>query len=391
MLVELINTPRPYAWGDTFSLAQWQGRNPSGQPEAELWLGTHPGSEAFAVNLDTGTSIPLSTWLGEQALEGSLPFLVKLLAAGMPLSIQVHPSKAQAELGFARENEQGIPVDSPVRNYRDPSDKPEIMIAWSERFEALAGFQSPQNMMATLRAIDAVLASVGLTTALHTALDGGVSDAVEWFFSGDDVVTELATAITNTVVKTTGVRPAEVPEDLWHVWCSVAPHFPGDPGIVVASFMNFVTVPRGQAIFIPAGVVHAYVSGFGLEVMAPSDNVLRGGLTPKNVDRAELSAVVYNDHTDTSLCEPQVSSSGVRTFTPEGVHFRVSHCELNGNTVTVDAMGPSVIVVESGQASYQDGSEHAQLNQGHAYLSVANASEPVTLTGTGSVYWVSAP
>ena len=172
MLVELVNTPRPYAWGDVSMLASWQSRPKAESPEAELWLGTHTGSEAH-VRVPSGHEELLSSFLESHGYPRELPFLVKVLAAATPLSLQVHPTLEQAKQGFAAEEALGVERYSPNRNYKDESDKPEVLIAWSEEFEALVGFQESDAIAATLDELDILLSSPYSTEFLRRALRSG--------------------------------------------------------------------------------------------------------------------------------------------------------------------------------------------------------------------------
>lgn len=241
MLVELTNAPRPYSWGDRESLSTWQRRPTAEQPEAELWLGTHTGSEASVVT-PSGEQL-LSRFLAEQDLSPELPFLVKVLAAAKPLSIQVHPTQEQARTGFASEELAGIDLSSPQRNYKDTSDKPEVMVAWSDQFEALVGFQDRQGMESTLRAMESLLGSSGPTRPLWDALDQGVDSAIEWLMTRESESAELAQVITEAFAHRAG---ASGTEPVWQTWASVIPHYPGDSGIAVASFLNLLTLRKGR-------------------------------------------------------------------------------------------------------------------------------------------------
>ena len=384
MFVELSNTPRPYPWGDSHSISSWQNRPVPQHPEAELWLGTHPGSEAFVVQ--QATTEPMSSWLSHRGLSSGLPYLVKLLAAGQPLSIQVHPTKAQAQQGFAREEAAGIPLDAPDRNYRDQSDKPEVMIAWSDQFLALVGFQTQRDAEKTLESLAHHLGDTAVAEA-RASLALGIEGLVNWLFSGAGSVKALAVALSETW------RPNKVTTDsspLERVWAAVIPLHPGDPGILAASFMNLVELDKGEALFVPAGIVHAYLAGFGLEVMAPSDNVLRGGLTPKHIDLDELASVVEPvSFTDVRLVPENHGARQV--FAPPGAPFSILHAtgqsgELVSAHVSVGA--PSIVVGHAGHSVLRDGSKNFDIAEGHAYLWVPEGSHQ-TLSGSGSVYVVS--
>ena len=383
MFVELSNTPRPYPWGDSHSIATWQNRPAPQLPEAELWLGTHPGSEAFVVQQTTPQ--PLSAWLSYLGLSSELPYLVKLLAAGQPLSIQAHPTKAQAKEGFAREEKAGVPIDAPDRNYRDQSDKPEVLIAWSDQFLALVGFQTEQEAHKTLEWMAHHLGDTAVSEA-RAALALGIEGLVNWLFSGLDSVKALAVALSETW------HPNKLSTDsspLERVWAAVIPLHAGDPGILAASFMNLVELDKGEALFVPAGIVHAYLAGFGLEVMAPSDNVLRGGLTPKHIDLHELASVVQPvSFTEARLVPENLGAAQV--FAPPGAPFRVLHATGQSDEPVhpnVSVGAPLIVVGHTGNSFLSDGSERFDIVEGHAYLWVPEGSYQ-TLSGSGSVYVV---
>jgi mannose-6-phosphate isomerase len=295
MLLPLSNTPRDYAWGSTTAIAELLGTVPSGRPEAELWLGAHPGSPAL-VRDERVTA--LDEWIAEnpeRALSGatSLPFLLKVLAAAAPLSLQAHPSRAQAQAGFARENAMGVPLDSPLRNYKDAEHKPELIVALSNEFVALCGFRPIATSVHDLQSlVDSTDASVAAARFVDELRDRSVAGsakayawAVEYLLRGGQepaaVVAELSAAAQSD-------RAAAVAVSTTLTIRTLAQAYPGDAGVIIGAMLNRVVLDRGEAIFLPAGNVHAYLSGLGIELMSSSDNVLRGGLTTKHVDVDEL-------------------------------------------------------------------------------------------------------
>ena len=387
MLVELTNDPRPYSWGDSHSIASWQSQSRPSAPEAELWFGTHSGSPARVKNPHASTEEELASFLVGQGKPAQLPFLVKVLAAAKPLSIQVHPTLSQAQQGYEIENLKGISLEDPRRNYKDASDKPEVMIAWSESFDALVGFQQEHEMHKTLSTIDAAVGDANLTKPLYSALEGGPEALVSWLVHSEEHSIALARAITDSVNSS---MSKHADGTVWRVWKSVVPHFPGDPGIVVASFLNLVTLARGEALFVPAGIVHAYLGGFGLEVMAPSDNVVRGGLTDKHLDRAELASLVLRAPYAPGNLRAELVS-GVEVFQPPGVPFRILRASPGEGTVAFTAQEPMVIVVEKGAATFSWDRGAGNLRAGHAYLFIPEPGSQVQLAGDASVYFVSGP
>jgi mannose-6-phosphate isomerase len=289
-----------YAWGSPVLIPELLGRAPDGRPWAELWFGTHPlGPSSLA---DDGT--PLA------AVTGTLEFLAKFLAAGAPLSLQVHPTAEQAEQGFERENAAGIPLDAPNRTYRDPFAKPEVIIAAS-RFRGLCGFRPEAEAVAELRACGAV-------TLAERVEQDGYSAAVRW------VLAE---------------RPALHPRHPRFEALDRA--YPGDPGALVALLLNEVVLEPGDAMFLPAGQLHMYVEGLGVEVMGASDNVVRGGLTPKHIDIAELARVL-----DSAPRRPEVLRPAADGWYPIPTKvFAVQ--ELRGECEWT-ATGPELVLVLEG-------------------------------------------
>jgi mannose-6-phosphate isomerase len=375
---KIVNTPRDYSWGSTTAIAAVLGTKPTGRPEAELWLGDHPANPARVK--DTGES--LNDWATahpERFGQRPLPFLLKLLAAESPLSIQAHPTPAQARAGFDRENAAGIPVDSPVRNYRDANHKPEIIIALTE-FSALCGFRPGPDRDRILDALERV--GVANIAHLRAHVTNGLDSAVQWILEGDADVLALVDSL-STVAASTGDA---LVDDALAVTRSLAEHFPGDVGVAVSILLNHVVLSPGEALFLPAGNVHAYLHGLGIEVMATSDNVLRGGLTPKHIDIPELLSIL--DFTE--LVEPRITPDvhgSVRTFRPPVDDFAVTDVELAGEA-DVAIHGPAIAVVTSGQVELRPGGMTA--NRGDAVF--IEAMESITsVAGQGRLFVASRP
>jgi len=338
---EIVNTPRDYSWGSTTAIATFLGTTPSGHPEAELWFGDHPSNPARL--LSTGEALDKWGTSHPDRFGGKpLPFLVKILAAASPLSIQAHPTVEQARRGFDLENQAGIPLDSPERNYRDANHKPELIIALSE-FSALCGFRPAFERDAIVSAL--FRAGVPGSARLDERAANGIRATVDWLLTKDAEVDALVSTLT------AGIDPTGIDhlDDALVVARALAEHFPGDPGIAVSLLLNHVTLQPGDALFLPAGNVHAYLSGLGIEVMATSDNVLRGGLTPKHIDIPEFLAVLD----DSELAEPRLAPTvigPVRTFEPSGSEFAVIDTVVDGD-VPVSITGPAIAVVAEGSVT----------------------------------------
>ncbi len=363
MLLRIENTPRDYAWGSTTAIAELLGTAPSGRPEAELWLGDHPGSPARIVEGagDAASASDLHALL--RARGQSLPFLLKLLAAAEPLSLQAHPTIAQARDGFARENAADIALDDPTRNYRDELHKPELIYALSDPFIALAGFRPVAEAQAELAEVDHPGV---LPLQLQLTSDSALPDVVRWLIERGEGVDAIVDALTATA------RAREHDSRDSACWATVrrlADHYPGDPGIALSLLMHTVVLRPGEALYLPTGNIHSYQQGLAIEVMAASDNVLRGGLTLKHVDVPELMRVLDTRPVPEPRIVPRAVAPGVLRFEPDVVDFALTVVEPEGaraGTVVEAHAGAIVLclagrvtvgerlVLERGQAAFSD-------------------------------------
>lgn len=378
MLVSLANEPRGYAWGSTTLIAEFEGRAPSGRPEAEVWYGDHPAAPARVAD-----GRDLGEWLAAEGSESGaparLPYLLKVLAAASPLSIQVHPSKQQAEEGFAREEAAGIPRGAAERTYRDDNHKPELIVALSETFTALAGLR---ELEATAR----LLAAIGPAAApLARRLEGtdaaaALSDTIGWLLSGsaqDDVEAIIAAART--------AHDEEFRAEL-ALAATLDAAYPGDPGVVVALLMNLVSLRRGEAVFVPAGILHAYVDGLGVELMAASDNVLRGGLTPKHIDVAELLSILDATPGPPPVLRPEIVDGFERFAVPGIGDFALLRAEVTGFArIALDGVAIALVTAGSLEISGAASEDAAQLVAGRALL-VTPDEEEILAAGAGELF-----
>ncbi|HEX5201895.1 MAG TPA: mannose-6-phosphate isomerase, class I [Actinoplanes sp.] len=378
----LTGVIRPYAWGSHTAIADLQGRpGPTEAPEAELWLGAHPddpstvGGSAGGVRLDTLIAGSPADQLGEQVLARfgpRLPFLLKVLGADAPLSLQAHPGLEYARAAFARQQaDPALP-----RNYTDANHKPEMLVALTP-FEALCGFRAPAAAADTLES----LAIPSLEPVVKSLRDGDLRAAVE---------TLLTWPADDREALTGAVREAGVSE----LAADLAERYPGDPGVLVALLLNHVRLQPGEAIWMPAGNLHAYLKGLGVELMAASDNVLRGGLTPKRVDVDELLRVLRFEVLDDPILRSAEVAPGVRTWPvpiPDFVLYRV---DLDGTRppLEVPAGGPRIILVTAGElfaGESVDGTP-IELSRGQAAFAPAGAGQ-IKLAGTGQAFVAAVP
>ncbi|MGV0873051.1 mannose-6-phosphate isomerase, class I [Mycolicibacterium sp. XJ879] len=377
---------RTYAWGSRTAIADFTGRpSPTAHPEAELWFGAHPGDPAW-LQTDDGERSLLET-LSEDP-EGqlgaavcsrfgdSLPFLLKVLAADEPLSLQAHPSAEQAVEGFHREERAGIPISAPNRNYRDPSHKPEILVALGQ-FEVLAGFRPAGRTVELMRALD--------VSALDPFINllGGQSDAdglralfTTWITAPQPDIDVLVPAVLDGAINyvRSGKRKfaAEAKTLL-----ELGERYPGDAGVLASLLLNRISLAPAEAIYLPAGNLHAYLEGVGVEVMANSDNVLRGGLTPKHVDVPELLRVLDFTPAADVVIRPEIARDSMEggmelVYDTPAPEFAVSVLCIDGDQLghEIDAPtrndGPQILLCTEGSTVVHAKSGKVTLQRGSA-------------------------
>lgn len=386
MLLPISNVPRDYGWGSRTLIADALGRPAGSGPEAELWLGAHPGSPSHIDDpSQVGGAPDLAAWIDadpESAGVQRLPFLLKLLAAAAPLSLQAHPSPEQAREGFARENALGIPLDAAHRNYKDAYPKPELVVALSERFEALSGFREPAEVVALLQPLRAALAASSAEVPLERLLGlletGDLRGAFEWLITRGDGADALVRGITDAV-STASASPELATA------AALAEAYPGDPGIVIALLLNRVSLRRGEAIYLPAGNIHAYLEGLGVELMTASDNVLRGGLTPKHVDVPELLSVLDFRPLPAPYLPAQQAGPGATLFAPDDADFRLLAIEPREGIATVALTGPAIVIATEGALRIEGGASSAELARGGS-LYVTPDEGALRVSGTGTAF-----
>ncbi|MFD5742830.1 mannose-6-phosphate isomerase, class I [Streptomyces massasporeus] len=374
----LDNTVRPYAWGSPTAIPQLLGVEPTGEPQAEMWMGAHPGAPS---RTDRGTLVEVVDADPEKELGPAavarfgprLPFLLKILAAGAPLSLQVHPDLAQAKEGYADEERRGIPVDAPHRNYKDANHKPELICALTE-FDGLCGFRDPLQAAALLDdlGVDSLKPYVDLLHA-HPE-DAALREVLTAILTADR--DEMSRTVTEAAAACDRLGGAYAP------YADIAHHYPGDPGVIAAMLLNHVRLQPGEALYLGAGVPHAYLDGLGVEIMANSDNVLRCGLTPKHVDVPELLRIVRFLPSDPGVLRPEASPDGEEVYETPIDEFRLSRYVLPEAGAAHDLTRPTPQILLCTAGTVRAG-EH-DLTPGESVF--VPAGEKAEVSGTGTLF-----
>ncbi|MFJ5561283.1 mannose-6-phosphate isomerase, class I [Streptomyces sp. NPDC093250] len=374
----LDNTIRPYAWGSTTAIPRLLGTEPTGEPQAEMWMGAHPGapSRTDRGTLDEVIDADPERELGPDAVAKfgpRLPFLLKLLAAGAPLSLQVHPDLTQAKEGYADEERRNVPVTAPHRNYKDANHKPELVCALTE-FDGLCGFRDPLSAAGLLDGlgVDSLKPYVDLLHA-HPE-EAALREVLTAMLTADPE--EMARTVTETAAACDRLGGAYAP------YADIAHHYPGDPGVIAAMLLNHVRLQPGEALFLGAGVPHAYLDGLGVEIMANSDNVLRCGLTPKHVDVPELLRIVRFEAREPGILRPEAGPDGEEVYQTPIDEFRLSRYVLpeSGATHDLTLAPPQILLCTAG--SLRAG-EH-ELTPGRSVF--VPAGEQAHVSGTGTLF-----
>ena len=371
---------RPYPWGTKTAIAGLQGRPvPAPGPEAELWMGAHPSapSGVHETTLDKLIAAAPERELGAQCAArfgGRLPFLLKVLSAEKALSIQVHPSRAQAEAGYAAERD--LAPDDPRRNYVDDWPKPELLYALTP-FEVVAGLRNPEDAAGLLRALAvpeleplaARLTDPGPDPGPDLGPDLGrvLASVLEWP-SPAGLVASVVTAC-ERLATTRGPYA-----DACAAAVRVAADHPGDVGVVAMLLMRHAVLQPGQAVFMPAGGLHAYLRGTGIELLANSDNVVRSGLTGKHIDVPELLKLL-DPAVAVPVLAPRVLPDGIAWFDTPAPEFRLYVVDLAGPALALPGAGPRILLCLHGTCALRsDAGQTLELTRGAScFLSAADA------------------
>lgn len=383
--MDLLDCPiKTYDWGSPTALASLQGRRPTGEPEAELWIGAHPSAPAHLVRggrrtgLDEVIAADPVAELGAEAAErwkGRLPFLLKVLAAARPLSLQTHPTSEQAASGFAAEEAAGVPVDAPQRLFRDRNHKPELICALTP-FTALCGFRAVETSIDLLDAIgDADLGAELISILAAEPGPDGLRRAM---------VTALRTstrrvrpAVAAVAANAAHGVPGFEAECRWLT--TLADRHPGDPAVFVAAMLELVVLQPGEGLFLTAGTLHSYLDGVGVELMANSDNVLRGGLTSKPVDVDALARIVTTEPAPPPV---QTADDGTFTYRSPVPEFALTRYALLGEAARLPPGVAAGVAVDGSFSLEIDGAPHT-IGPGTAvWIPASDGSRALSGTGT---------
>jgi mannose-6-phosphate isomerase len=415
---------RPYAWGSVDAIAELTGRPvPAPGPEAELWMGAHPGAPSGVdrsgagpgrldadgrwTTLDQVIAADPDRELGRGCVARfgpRLPFLLKVLSAARALSIQVHPSRVQAQAGFQAETERGLATDDPARNYTDDWPKPELLYALTP-FEVLAGLRSPSDAAQFLRALE-----VGPLTPLAAQLEAAASPRVLADVLGTILSWPGPASAAQPPRPAQPASAAQPPPSAQSALvgdvvaaCSrlaagggpysgaaaaavrVAADHPGDLGVVASLLLRHAVLEPGQAVFLPAGGLHAYLKGTGIELLANSDNVVRAGLTGKHLDVPELLALL-DPSVEVPVLAPRTLADGIAWFDTPAPEFRLYLVDVVGNTVSLPGEGPRIVLCTEGSAVLRSESgQRAEIGRGGSCF-VSAADGPVSCTGQAHLF-----
>ncbi|MBD0692319.1 mannose-6-phosphate isomerase, class I [Streptomyces sp. CBMA123] len=401
----LHNPVRHYPWGSPTAIPALTGSAPDGTPQAELWMGAHPCAPSRAAGrpLDALIAADPDGLLGPATVRRfgpALPFLFKVLAADRALSLQVHPTRAQAEAGYADEQARGIPPAAPERVFKDRSHKPELLCALGD-FEALCGFRRPAGTARLLDALGVLApwsatlrerpAAEALPVLLREALTAEAprpADAPEPADAPRPADRRRLSEDPQLAAVTEALRRTAASDGPYAQTCAayarLAEEYPGDRGLLAALLLNHVRLRAGQALYLDAGVPHAYLRGTGVELMANSDNVLRCGLTTKHVDVDGLLAVTSFRAAEPVLLTARPLSGVEAEFPSPAEEFRLSRLRPPVTPVRVELPTPQILLCVAGHARlHAPGHPGLDLPRGaSAYL--PPGAGPVELTGSGA-------
>lgn len=385
----MINPRQDYAWGSHSFIQRLTGSAELvGMPIAELWMGSHPKAPSRILFGDE--QVPLDQYLdarpevlgrGDSSLR-SLPFLMKVLAAAAPLSIQAHPNQQQAREGFSRENSYGIPLDDPRRNYKDPNHKPELICALTA-FTALCGFRPYHEIIEGIR-------FAALEKELPQVRDFVQAPSETTWKSCFAAILRFSPSLTKEVIE----RVKSDQEALTKTWLKdavswvlkLAELYPGDAGALAPLYLNLLRLQPLQALYLEAGIPHAYLEGAGIEVMANSDNVLRGGLTPKHIDPTELVRILRFEGKEPSILTAAGNDDSLKRFPSQASEFSLAYAELKSDRqIDTGITCPAIVLCCEGEARLTQGSSDITIKKGESAFCEASDSA-LAISGSAMVF-----
>ena len=395
----LKNSIQKYAWGSYSAIQQLMNESPSEEPWAELWMGAHPKASS-QINIH-GKWFFLSDYirsypekiLGKKTAEkfnNALPYLFKVLAAEQPLSIQAHPNAQQAKNGFERENKKGLGLNAESRNYKDCSHKPECICALT-RFTGLKGFRKTASAVELLERF----CPLSLADEIKTLKNKNL----KLFFQSLMELTDprKAAVITEATQNAEKMHPSDINAQ-WLL--KLYRQYPADIGVISPLFLNLFCLESGQALFLPAGELHAYLDGLGIELMANSDNVLRGGLTPKHVDIPELLNVLNFVESDIDILIPSRISDCEEKYPVFAEEFQLSTIDINDskNYISKKQRSMEILLCVEGNARVSYKAEQSEsintdmieLHKGDSVL-IPAALDSYKLAGNAHFYKAGVP
>lgn len=370
-IFKLTGKVQDYAWGGKSFIPQLLGLQPAEKTAAEYWLGAHQSAPSEVIKEDGKVSLKqlieesADETIGNKVNEefGRLPYLLKVLDVKDMLSIQVHPSKLEAEKGFARENEQGIPLNDPKRNYKDDNHKPELMLALDE-FWLLHGFKAKDQLTEVLQSVPELQHLVAIFE--NAGYEGLYNTVMQW--PQDKVNNILHPLLDRIIPLYKEDRLNKSQEDFWAARAAITFNQGNDidRGIFSIYFLNLVQLKKGEAIFQDAGILHAYLEGQNIEIMANSDNVLRGGLTPKNIDIEELMKYVTFKPVDPWIIQGTIEN-GERVYKTPAHDFELSAFELGqGDSASFTTDTADIVLVTQGKVQVECGEQQLELGKGES-------------------------
>lgn len=391
-IVLLENSIREYAWGSKTALAKIRGEQPTGQPQAELWIGTHPDGPSRLTDsqksLEEAIAEDPGRWLGAQVAErfdGKLPFLLKIIAAAEPLSIQCHPDRVQAREGFLREDSAGIARNARHRNYRDQNPKPELLVAVTS-FRALKGFRPIEETIDNFRRLGLAELDDAVDALARTPTERQLRAFYEDLMSRSD--RERARLAEASLPQAARYPKAPAFAEV----VRLAARYPGDLGALAPLYLNPVILRPLEALFLGPGELHAYLEGTGVELMANSNNVVRGGLTPKHIDVAELLRLLTFRAGPPHIVSPEPLEPGLSHFQSPAAEFSLELAEPRPERPLHLRITPNLRIglVIAGQVILRVDGEEQVLKGGQSAF-IQPSADALHVSGSGRLFVASVP